>query len=103
MGTWSTWILFRDRYRSPLRQTALEGRDTRGKEPRLQADGLDGRHGSLVPQSPRAKAACKEHNATAIEAQQVIPPVSKQERPSAQLEAMRDAIHSVLVMAKDAA
>lgn len=57
----------------------------------------------LVPQTPRAKAACKEHNATAIEAQQVIPPVSKQERPSAQLEAIRDAIHSVLVMAKDAA
>lgn len=57
----------------------------------------------LVPESRRAKAACKAHNASAIEAQQVIPPVTNRERPKAQLEALRDAIHSVLVMAKDAA
>lgn len=57
----------------------------------------------LVPESPRAKRACREHNASAIEANQVIPPVSAAERPNAQLEATRDAIHSALVMAKDAA
>jgi hypothetical protein len=57
----------------------------------------------LVPESARAKRACREHKASAIEAQQVIPPVSAAARPSAQLEATRDAIHSVLVMARDAA
>ncbi|HYJ21615.1 MAG TPA: hypothetical protein VEW07_06305 [Solirubrobacterales bacterium] len=57
----------------------------------------------LVPESRRAKAAAKAANGTAIEANQVIPPVSAKERPTAALEALRDAIHSALVMAKDAA
>lgn len=57
----------------------------------------------LLPLTPRAKAACKQHNAVAIEANQTIPPVTNRERSKAQLEAMRDAIHSALVMAKDAA
>lgn len=58
----------------------------------------------LVPETARAKAAAKANGGSAIEANQVIPAgISAKERPSAQLEALRDAIHSALVLAKESA
>ena len=57
----------------------------------------------LVPFTGHAKRACRAHNAEAIEANQVIPPAASQaEFAALQLEATRDAIHSALVMARDA-
>jgi len=83
---------------------AAEIREARNLGFRLQVSiGDTAAFARLVPVSARAKRAARDSNGSAIEANQVIPPVPNKARPAVALEALRDAIHSALVLAKDAA